>query len=160
MIKKFLILLLIMFAYLQTNAQEYVNILKELEIPDTTYNSTVTVNNNVNINLMPKKDKNVNAYRIRLYFNNNQNSRSEAYSVEAKFKSLHPSIPINVEYKAPNFIVTAGYFLTHIEASVFLSKVEPNFLNAFIIPIKVPISTFKHDILTNIIVVEDEENVE
>ncbi|MBE9488221.1 MAG: hypothetical protein IMY73_03460 [Bacteroidetes bacterium] len=148
-----------MFAYLQTNAQEYVNILKELEVPDTTYNSTVTVNNNVNINLMPKKDNVVDAYRIRLYFNNNQNSRSEAYSIKNKFNSLYPSIPANVEYKAPNFIVTAGYFLTHIEATVFLSNVERDFINAFIIPIKVPISTFKHDVIVNNIN-QDEEKKE
>lgn len=136
--------LLFSVAFFSTEAQE-LTILKKLDTPDSLYRSKVVVNNNANINLNPKVDMNVSAYRVRLYFDNNQNSRSIAYSIKNRFESEYPAIPVKVEYKVPNFMVTAGYFLTHVEATSFLAKVQSSYNGAFIIPVEVPMSTFKMD---------------
>lgn len=136
------VVILFSTAFLITAAQE-INILKKLDTPDSLYRSKVVVNNNANINLNPKVDANVSAYRIRLYFDNSQDSRSIAYSIKSRFESEYPNVPVKVEYKVPNFMVTAGYFLTHIEATSFLSKIQQSYNGAFIIPVEVPMSTFK-----------------
>ncbi len=120
------------------------NILKELEKPDPKYNTRVTVNNNADINVFPLVDTRTVAYRVRLFFDNQQDSRDMAYSVKAGFQESYPNIPVEVSYNTPNFMVTAGYFLTHIEASAFLDKILGSFPKSFIIPVEVPLSTFKN----------------
>ena len=122
-------------------AQE-TNILKELEKPDPKYNSRVTVNNNANINVFPVPDTKTVAYRVRLFFDNQQDSRDMAYAVKGKFNEAYPHIPVEVSYKTPNFMVTAGYFLTHVEATAFLAEILGTFPKSFIIPVEVPLSTF------------------
>lgn len=142
--KHILVTLLFSVAFFRVEAQE-LSILKKLDTPDSLYRSKVVVNNNANINLNPKVDMNVSAYRVRLYFDNSQDSRSIAYSIKSRFESEYPTIPVKVEYKVPNFMVTAGYFLTHVEATSFLNKVQSSYNGAFIIPVEVPMSTFKMD---------------
>ncbi|MEG1554227.1 MAG: hypothetical protein RRZ64_05570 [Rikenellaceae bacterium] len=165
--KNIFVALLFLSAFYGVNAQE-LNILKSLDRPDSILKSKVVVNNNVWINLNAKSDYNVSAYRIRLFFDNEQDSRNIAYGVKSRFETEFPTIPVKVEYKVPNFMVTAGYFLTHVEATAFLSKVNVSFPSAFIIPVEVPISTFKRDIIpvttidmaidsTTILIEEDDE---
>lgn len=143
--------ILFLGAFLKTEAQE-LTILKKLDTPDSLYFSKVVVNNNATINLNPKTDVNVSAYRVRLYFDNSQDARSIAYSIQSRFESEYPMVPVKVEYKVPNFMVTAGYFLTHVEATSFLAKIQPSFTGAFIIPVEVPMSTFKLDYAAPVVV--------
>lgn len=149
--KNIFVVILFLSAFLKLDAQE-LTILKKLDLPDSLYQSKVVVNNNASINLNPKTDVNVSAYRVRLYFDNSQDSRSIAYSVKSRFESEYPTIPVKVEYKVPNFMVTAGYFLTHVEATSFLAKIQQSFNGAFIIPVEVPMSTFKMDYISPVAV--------
>lgn len=118
------------------------NILKELEKPDPQYNSRVTVNNNANINVFPLQDTKTVAYRVRLFFDNQQDSRDMAYAIKGKFHESYPHVPVEVSYKTPNFMVTAGYFLSHVEATAFLTEILGGFPKSFIIPVEVPLTTF------------------
>lgn len=104
--------------------------------------SRVVVNSDVKLkssSILPS-DK-FKGYRVRIFFDNKQTSRSDAAASVAKFKELYPSLNTYTEYVPPYFKVTAGDFLTRLEAVALWGKIKYVFPTAFVVSENIPYLT-------------------
>ncbi len=79
------------------------------------------------------KVKTIMGFRVQIFFDSGNSSRNTAESVRSKFKAKYPSIDAYLTFKEPNFRVRVGDFRTRHEARGFLSKIQLDYPNAFVI---------------------------
>ncbi len=72
-------------------------------------------------------------YRIRIYFDSGQNARSASEAAAARFRNLHPGVPVSRTYTDPFFKVTVGNYSSKSEASAALKTLQQEFPTAFIV---------------------------
>lgn len=72
-------------------------------------------------------------YRIRIYFDSGQNARSESEAAAARFRNLHPGVPVSRSYTNPFFKVTVGNYATKADAANALKTIQQEFPTAFIV---------------------------
>ena len=99
---------------------------------------------NVKAGLLVEKHKKINVlkrtmpgYRIQIYFGD---QRQLAMDLKSAFMTAHPGVTAYVVYQQPHFKVRVGDFKTRLEATGFLSKMQSQFEQAFIVPdeVKLP----------------------
>lgn len=121
---------------------------RNLQSPDSTLNTRVTVNEHgdaataVRSTQAHPTGEKVRGYRVRIFFDNSQNARSLAQSAKTRFEEAFPNIPAYMVYENPNFKVTVGNCLTKEEAIILEAKVKPTFETAFLIVEDIPVSYF------------------
>ncbi|MFI3315574.1 MAG: hypothetical protein R3Y04_07930, partial [Rikenellaceae bacterium] len=102
-------------------------------------NATVSINSDSFIELSSLDvDKEVEGFRVRIFFDNKQGSRSDAGDAIKAFNSIYPYMNTYLEYEPPYFKVTAGDFITHVEAVAIWGKLLPHFPTAFIVKENIP----------------------
>ena len=72
-------------------------------------------------------------YRIRIFFDSGQNARSDSEAAAAKFRKLHPGVPVSRTFTDPFFKVTVGNYSSKAEAAVALKSIQQEFPAAFIV---------------------------
>ena len=72
-------------------------------------------------------------FRIRIYFDSGQNARSESEAAAARFRNLHPGVPVSRSYTNPFFKVTVGNYATKADAANALKTIVQEFPTAFIV---------------------------
>ncbi len=72
-------------------------------------------------------------YRIRIYFDSGQNARSASEAAAARFRNLHPGVPVSRTYTNPFFKVTVGNYATKADAANALKTIVQEFPTAFIV---------------------------
>lgn len=84
-------------------------------------------------------------FRVRIFFDNKQSSRADAADAAAKFKEVYPNLNTYTEYVPPYFKVTAGDFLTRLEAVAVWGKIKNTFPTAFVVVENIPYSALLID---------------
>ncbi|MBP5559957.1 MAG: SPOR domain-containing protein [Bacteroidales bacterium] len=72
-------------------------------------------------------------FRIRIYFDSGQNARGESEAVAARFRNLHPGVPVSRTYTNPFFKVTVGNYASKADAQNALKTIAQEFPTAFIV---------------------------
>ena len=72
-------------------------------------------------------------YRIRIFFDSGQNARGESEAVAARFRNLHPGVPVSRTYTNPFFKVTVGNYASKADAQNALKTIVQEFPTAFIV---------------------------
>ena len=72
-------------------------------------------------------------YSIRIYFDSGQNARSGSEAAAARFRNLHPGVPVSRTYTNPFFKVTVGNYATKADATAALKSIQQEFPTAFIV---------------------------
>ena len=72
-------------------------------------------------------------FRIRIYFDSGQNARSGSEAAAARFRSLHPGVPVSRTFTDPFFKVTVGNYATKADAAAALKAIQQEFPTAFIV---------------------------
>ena len=72
-------------------------------------------------------------YSIRIYFDSGQNARSGSEAAAARFRSLHPGVPVSRTYSNPFFKVTVGNYASKADATAALKGIQQEFPTAFIV---------------------------
>lgn len=72
-------------------------------------------------------------FRIRIYFDSGQNARDESEAVAARFRNLHPGVPVSRTYTNPFFKVTVGNYASKADAQNALKTIAQEFPTAFIV---------------------------
>ena len=140
--KRVIVFIMFVLSSLGVQAQEDLTPLKCLEKADSTSGGVVYINNRTSIPIVRAENTLTTAYRMRLYFDNVQNARYLSAKTSSTFQELYPDVKVDVEYKVPYFMVTAGYYLSYMEALIMLTKVHIDFPKTFIIPVEVPLEMF------------------
>lgn len=68
-------------------------------------------------------------YRVQVFYGLD---RKEAFSEQAKFRSLYPQIMTYISYNEPNYRLKVGDFRTRLEAQNFLNELRGTFPTLFI----------------------------
>lgn len=69
-------------------------------------------------------------FRVQIYSGSN---RSEAQSVQAQFKSLHPEMEAYLAYHEPNYRVKVGDFTSRAEANTYMRILRNQYNNVFVL---------------------------
>lgn len=72
-------------------------------------------------------------FRIRIYFDSGQNARGESEAAAARFRNLHPGVPVSRTYTNPFFKVTVGNYSSKADAQNALKTIVQEFPTAFIV---------------------------
>ena len=72
-------------------------------------------------------------YRIRIDFDSGQNARSASEAAAARFRNLHPGVPVSRTFSNPFFKVTVGNYATKADANNALKTIQQEFPTAFIV---------------------------
>ena len=72
-------------------------------------------------------------YRIRIFFDSGQNARAGSEAAAARFRSLHPGVPVSRTFTDPFFKVTVGNYQSKAEAAAAQKSIQPEFPAAFIV---------------------------
>ena len=72
-------------------------------------------------------------YRIRIFFDSGQNARAASEAAAARFRTLHPGVPVSRTYNDPFFKVTVGNYTTKADATNALKSLQQEFPTAFIV---------------------------
>lgn len=72
-------------------------------------------------------------YRIRIYFDSGQNARAGSEAAAARFRSLHPGVPVSRTFTDPFFKVTVGNYSSKADAAAALKSIQLEFPAAFIV---------------------------
>lgn len=72
-------------------------------------------------------------YRIRIYFDSGQNARSASEAAAARFRNLHPGVPVSRTFSNPFFKVTVGNYASKADAQNALKTIVQEFPTAFIV---------------------------
>ena len=72
-------------------------------------------------------------YRIRIFFDSGQNARSDSEAAAARFRRLHPGVPVSRTFTDPFFKVTVGNYSSRAEAASALKSLQQEFPASFIV---------------------------
>ena len=72
-------------------------------------------------------------YSIRIFFDSGQSARSESEAAAARFRNLHPGVPVSRTYTNPFFKVTVGNYSSKADANAALKGIQQEFPTAFIV---------------------------
>ncbi len=72
-------------------------------------------------------------YRIRIFFDSGQNARSASEAAAARFRNLHPGVPVSRTFTNPFFKVTVGNYASKADAANALKTILQEFPTAFIV---------------------------
>lgn len=72
-------------------------------------------------------------FRIRIYFDSGQSARAGSEAAAARFRSLHPGVPVTRSFTDPFFKVTVGNYATKADAATALKSIQQEFPTAFIV---------------------------
>ena len=72
-------------------------------------------------------------YSIRIFFDSGQSARSESEAAAARFRNLHPGVPVSRTYTNPFFKVTVGNYASKADATAALKGIQQEFPTAFIV---------------------------
>ena len=78
--------------------------------------------------------KGIEGYRIQIYFGNGKSARQKTNNVRVTFISQHKDTKAHIVYDNPYFRVKVGDYRTKSEALNFLTKIKPQYPDAFIVP--------------------------
>ncbi|GAA4521197.1 MULTISPECIES: SPOR domain-containing protein [Sphingobacterium] len=68
-------------------------------------------------------------FRVQIYSGSN---RSEAYAVQARFRSQYPDIDTYITYSEPNYRVKVGDFLSRSQANEFMRTIRSQYKSVFV----------------------------
>ena len=72
-------------------------------------------------------------WRIRIFFDSGQNARAASEAAAARFRNLHPGVPVSRTYSDPFFKVTVGNYSSKADAGAALKGIQQEFPTAFIV---------------------------
>ncbi len=72
-------------------------------------------------------------YRIRIFFDSGQNARGASEAAAARFRNLHPGVPVSRTFTEPFFKVTVGNYSSKADAASALKSIQQEFPAAFIV---------------------------
>ena len=70
---------------------------------------------------------------FRIYFDSGQSARAGSEAAAARFRSLHPGVPVTRSFTDPFFKVTVGNYATKADAATALKSIQQEFPTAFIV---------------------------
>ncbi|UIR55716.1 SPOR domain-containing protein [Sphingobacterium sp. SRCM116780] len=143
MLKKGLIVVfaLIGFAYSKVQAQENGNV---VIVKDTLITILQHFRANMGINPIESKPvavpskpvvrsaatrRTVRGFRVQIFAGSN---RSNAFSEQARFRSMYKDIDTYINYDEPNYRVKVGDFRSRSEANNFMNLLRQQFKNVFV----------------------------
>ena len=72
-------------------------------------------------------------FRIRIFFDSGQSARAASEAAAARFRNLHPGVPVTRSFSDPFFKVTVGNYATKADAANALKNIQSEFPTAFIV---------------------------
>lgn len=72
-------------------------------------------------------------FRIRIFFDSGQSARGASEAAAARFRNLHPGVPVSRTFTDPFFKVTVGNYATKADAASALKTIQQEFPTAFIV---------------------------
>lgn len=72
-------------------------------------------------------------FRIRIFFDSGQNARAASEAAAARFRSMHPGVPVSRTFTDPFFKVTVGNYSSKADAAAALKYIQQEFPAAFIV---------------------------
>lgn len=90
----------------------------------------------------PATKPEINGYRIQLFFDSDKAAINAA---RVRFVAKFQEIDTYVEFNAPNFILKAGDFRTHLEAERVKAALEGEFPTSFVIKEKINLPRLEQD---------------
>lgn len=72
-------------------------------------------------------------FRIRIFFDSGQSARAASEAAAARFRNLHPGVPVSRTFTDPFFKVTVGNYATKADAANALKTIQQEFPTAFIV---------------------------
>lgn len=72
-------------------------------------------------------------FSIRIFFDSGQNARAASEAAAARFRNLHPGVPVSRTFTNPFFKVTVGNYSSRPEAANALKTIQQEFPAAFIV---------------------------
>ncbi|MEI7490728.1 MAG: SPOR domain-containing protein [Bacteroidota bacterium] len=76
---------------------------------------------------------NQEGYRIQIFSDSGNNSKTKAQSAMDEFLAKHPEVKAYLVFKSPNYKVKIGDFRSKLDAIRYLTEINADFPNAFII---------------------------
>ncbi len=96
----------------------------------------ITVHQSAEIQMLSNRFKlenngkaNLKGFKVQVFVG----ERATANDIKARFSSIYPEVPAEIDYFAPNFRVRVGNFRSNLEADRFLRQIKSDFGNAFIV---------------------------
>ena len=84
-----------------------------------------------------EQNKTLNGFRVQLFSGAGPNMQNDANKVKAQFLQLFEGNTAYVIYDLPNWKVRVGDFRTRLEAEKFLSLIQLEFQNSFVVSDKI-----------------------